>query len=105
MDWPERAAGSNLLPLTASVEADFGTNGSKAWTPQAGGAYQADFGYLDLPVVGRIRARSGIRYSKMYPRGSLELAARKELSDGAAEGYEAFLAAQSVGDDRRLDTL
>lgn len=94
--------GTDRLPLIADVSID-----SSLWA--AGettgcGSYIADFGCLDLPGLGTVRARAGLRYSRLYPHGALELGLRKEKRD-QVQGYELSLGMQSTGDDRRLDLI
>ena len=33
---------------------------------------------MDFPSVGEVRTRAGLRYSRLYPRGALELGFRKD---------------------------
>eukprot|EP00929_Paragymnodinium_shiwhaense_P067912 TRINITY_DN34138_c0_g3_i1.p1 TRINITY_DN34138_c0_g3~~TRINITY_DN34138_c0_g3_i1.p1 ORF type:complete len:326 (+),score=72.53 TRINITY_DN34138_c0_g3_i1:69-1046(+) len=94
------------LPLIADVSFDIGTDGEEGRRRFAGrGSYVADFGLIDLPVVGDVRARAGLRYSQLYSKGALELGVRKEVSSDEKRGYELYLGAQTAGDDSRLDVL
>lgn len=107
-EWAEKSRlnAEDTLPLTADVTFDVGVRGGGGSPQLAGrGSYIADFGLLDVPHLGEVRARAGLRYSRLYPRGALELGVRKELRSDPKRGYELFLGAQSAGDDRRLDVL
>mmetsp|Transcript_83085 Transcript_83085/g.164818 ORF Transcript_83085/g.164818 Transcript_83085/m.164818 type:complete len:344 (+) Transcript_83085:26-1057(+) len=115
-EWTKKSRGLNAedtLPLIADVTVDVGINGiniSSGGRPctarLAGrGSYIADFGILDVPYIGELRARAGLRYSRLYPRGALELGFRKELRTDQKRGYELFVGGQAAGDDRRFDVV
>jgi len=107
MEWADRGRLSKTdpLPLIANLELGGRLNGSQAVSLSASrGSFLADFGILDLPGVGEVRARAGMRYSSLYPRGALELACRKERFDDD-RGNEIFAGFQSTSDDSRLDML
>jgi len=109
-EWVEksRLTGNDTLPLIADITINAGLlrgsadAGGPLLTAVAGrGSYIADFGVIDLPTVGEVRARAGLRYSSLFPRGALELGVRKELR--RQQNYELSVGAQTAGDDRRLD--
>lgn len=112
-EWMDRSElkGDDILPLTVDVTLDttlgsLGSGSSINLTGVAGrGSYIADFGTFDVPHLGKIRARAGLRYSRLYPRGALELGARKEIRADAKHGYDISVGVQTAGDDRRLDVL
>lgn len=120
-EWAEssKLSREDALPLIADVTFDVrlgqedsestaedAEDGTKSPRRFAGSAsYIADFGILDVPYVRELRARAGLRYSRLYPRGALELAVRKELRSDVQKGYEISLGLQSVGDDKRLDVV
>lgn len=109
-EWPDKAGltGDDTLPLITDASFDAGValrNGRLNFTGVSGtGSFIADFGRLDVPVFGNVRARAGLRYSPLYPRGALELGFRKELR-AKEDGYELFAGLQTVGDDQRLDVV
>jgi len=109
-EWPDRAglSSDDTLPLISDASFDAGVafrNGRLNFTGVSGsGSFIADFGRLDVPVLGNVRARAGLRYSPLYPRGALELGFRKELR-AKEDGYDLFAGLQTVGDDQRLDVL
>eukprot|EP00971_Amphidinium_carterae_P233997 4643340-Amphidinium_carterae.1 len=105
MEWADRGRlyKTDPLPLIAKVELGGLVNGGEALTfAPSRGSFLADFGILDIPVVGQVRARAGMRYSSLYPHGALELACRKEGVDDE-RGYEIFAGLQSTSDDNRMD--
>lgn len=111
-EWAEktRLGKDDTLPLIVDVTFDVAANdnntGNIGLVRAAGrGSYIADFGVLDLPWLGELRSRAGLRYSRLYPRGALELGFRKEVRSDSQRGYEIFAGAQTAGDDRRLDIL
>ncbi|CAE8591154.1 unnamed protein product, partial [Polarella glacialis] len=109
-EWTDRTElrGDDTLPLITDVGMDAGLArngfGINVTGVSGTGSFIADFGELDFPVFGRLRARAGLRYSPLFPRGALELGFRKEMH-ADSEGYELFMGVQTVGDDRRLDVV
>jgi len=106
-EWAEKSRGLNAedtLPLIADVTVDLGVGGIKPAQSAGRGSYIADFGILDVPFIGELRARAGLRYSRLYPRGALELGFRKVRTD-SKRGYELSIGGQTSGDDRRLDVV
>lgn len=96
------------LPLVADCTFDVATGDGRKVNISAmngRGSYIADFGVVDFPYIGEIRSRAGLRYSRLYPHGALELGFRKELRSDRKRGYELTLGCQTAGDDRRLDVL
>ncbi|CAE7818169.1 ylyB [Symbiodinium sp. CCMP2456] len=110
-EWSDLASlkGADVLPLITDIGLDLGLDGSNSGLEISGASgscsFIADFGILDIPLVGHIRSRAGLRYSPLYPSGALELGFRKELRTDTAQGYQLFMGLQSTGDDRRLDML
>lgn len=112
-EWPNATflGREDTLPLTADAVLDVGVQYDRAHglsvaaKPTTRASYLADFGFVDLPVLGEMRARAGVRYSRLYPMGALELAFRKEWRLDYQRGYNLFIGGQSAGDDKRLDTL
>jgi len=96
------------LPIVLEAEGDYALSGNSASGTSAKlagrGNFLVDFGVLELPFLGEVRSRAGIRYSRLYPRGALELALRKVRSD-QERGYDIFFGAHTTGDDSRLDVL
>eukprot|EP00435_Cladocopium_sp_Y103_P027416 s162_g6.t1 len=95
----------NTLPLITDLGLNVGLGREGLNATSGSCSFIADFGVLDLPILGPVRSRAGLRYSPLYPRGALELGFRKELRTDKDQGYQLFMGLQSTGDDERLDVL
>jgi len=95
----------NTLPLITDLGLNLGLGAEGLNATSGSCSFIADFGVLDLPMLGPVRSRAGLRYSPLYPRGALELGFRKELRRDQDQGYQLFMGLQSTGDDERLDVL
>ncbi|CAK9048778.1 unnamed protein product [Durusdinium trenchii] len=95
----------NTLPLVTDLGLNLGLGPQGLNGTSGSCSFIADFGVLDLPLLGPMRSRAGLRCSPLYPRGALELGFRKELRTDKVQGYQLFMGLQSTGDDERLDIL
>lgn len=95
----------DALPLRAEATLDLGQSKSGITRRGVRGTFLADLGLIDVPCAGEVRARVGLRCSDLYPKGALELSARKALRSDASSGYEMHAGAQTAGDDSRLDLV
>ncbi|CAL1162800.1 unnamed protein product [Cladocopium goreaui] len=95
----------NTLPLITDLGLNVGLGREGLNATSGSCSFIADFGVLDLPLLGLVRSRAGLRYNPLYPRGALELGFRKELRTDKDQGYQLFMGLQSTGDDERLDVL
>lgn len=95
----------NTLPLITDLGLNVGLGREGLNATSGSCSFIADFGVLDLPLLGLVQSRAGLRYNPLYPRGALELGFRKELRTDKDQGYQLFMGLQSTGDDERLDVL